>query len=441
MHTNLRSDKHYFLQSKERMNLSLLDPFAVAKEYPESLTQSLTYGHSVVIQFSHKGDYLALGLADGSIVIYDLVCNGGIITHLYRNGHLRPITSLSWSRCGRYLLSTSQDWTIKLWDLSMVNQGDDVDPVIRTVTFDGPVWSAVLHPKNPFLFVASLFEDSAAVVDMTDDIKISRLSAHPKGQEDSKDKHLTLTSVFTPDEEGSYIFAGTSKGWINIFDLSTLNKVHSVKVANANIKNVVISPNGRKLAVNASDRIIRQINLSDIINTAPEEWEFEVEHKYQDVVNRLQWNTVAFNHNGDFLCASTFGQLSQDLYVWETSLGSLIKILEGSSEELVDLKWNYPRCMIGSTGLDSGTIYLWLVPFPQKWSALAPDFVEIEENIEYEEKEDEFDIIDDDLLNKKRLQEEDLQVDVLLKELVDARGFTVQEAFVIPVDYERKYGA
>lgn len=423
------------------MNLSLLDPFAVAKEYPETLTQLLAYGHSVVIQFSHKGDYLALGLADGSIVLYDLVSNGGIIAHLYRNGHVRPITSLSWSLCGRYLLSTSQDWSIKLWDLSLVNRGDEVEPVIRTVTFDGPVWGAQLHHKTPFVFVASLFEDNAAVVDVSGDTKITSLPAIPLGQEDTKDKHLTLTTIFTPDEAGSFIFAGTSKGWINVFDLETHTQVRSVKVANANIKNVVISPNGRKLAVNSSDRIIRQFSLPDIINTPPEDWEFEVEHKYQDVVNRLQWNTVAFNHNGDFLCASTFGQLSQDLYVWETSLGSLIKILEGSSEELVDLKWNYPRCMIGSTGLDSGTVYLWLVPFPQKWSALAPDFVEIEENIEYEEKEDEFDIIDDDLLTKKRLQEEeDLYVDVLLKEPVDARGFTIREGFVIAVDYERKYG-
>lgn len=420
------------------MNLSLLDPFSVAKEYPESLTQSLSCGHSVVIQFSHKGDYLALGVADGLIVIYDLVSNGGIIAHLYRSGHIRPITSLSWSRCGRYLLSTSQDWTIKLWDLSLINS-EGADAVIRTVTFDGPVWGAVLHQKNPFVFVASLYEDTAAVVDMTTDTKITRLSAVPKGHQDTKDKHLTLAAVFSSDADGAFIFAGTSKGWINIFDLVSLELVHSVRVANANIKTVVISPNGRKLAVNSSDRIIRQFNLSDIINTPPDEWEFEVEHKYQDVVNRLQWNTVLFNHNGDYLCASTFGQLSQDLYVWETSLGSLIKILEGSTEELVDLKWNYPRCMIGSTGLESGTIYLWLVPFPQKWSALAPDFVEIEENIEYEEHEDEFDIIDDDLLIKKRLQEEDQQVDILLNEEVDARGFSTEPAFVIKVDYERKY--
>lgn len=67
-------------------------------------------------------------------------------------------------------------------------------------------------------------------------------------------------------------------------------------------------------------------------------------------------------------------------------MGSLVKILEGSNEELIDVKWDYSRCTIGSIGLDSGEVYLWSVSFPQKWSALAPDFVEIEENIEYVEK-------------------------------------------------------
>ncbi|KAM9915840.1 hypothetical protein OXX59_010342 [Metschnikowia pulcherrima] len=93
--------------------------------------------------------------------------------------------------------------------------------------------------------------------------------------------------------------------------------------------------------------------------------------------------------------------------------------------------------MIGSTGLDSGTVYLWSVQFPSKWSALAPDFVEIEENDEYEEKEDEFDIIDETDLLKKRMEEEDTDIDILQVESTDVRGFDTQiDSFVIPINYE-----
>ncbi|EGW31301.1 uncharacterized protein SPAPADRAFT_140583 [Spathaspora passalidarum NRRL Y-27907] len=435
------------------MNLSLQDPFSVAKEYPEGLTHTLQYGHSVILQFTDRGDYLASGLADGSIIIYDMISSAPIV-HLDTGCHVRPITSLNWSSCGRYLLSSSQDWYVKLWDFSKVNNSEE-DPVIRQVKFDGPIWGASLHPDDPYVFVASLFDDSPVHVDMHEEVaKVTRLTTTPLENQDAlgedvdmdddepkktkrKDRHMTLVTTFTPND-GGYIFTGTSKGWVNIFETKTLTIKRSIKIANSNIKHLVISSNGRKLAVNSSDRIIRQVNLPDLINISDaNDWEFEIDHKYQDVVNRLQWNSMSYNHNGEFLVASTYGQSSHDLYVWETSMGSLIKILEGANEELIDVKWNYSRCTIGSIGLDSGAIYLWSVVFPQKWSALAPDFVEIEENIEYIEGEDEFDIIDDNELTKKRLEEEDFNVDVVNGDLVDARGFDIRrKGFIIPIAYE-----
>ena len=71
---------------------------------------------------------------------------------------------------------------------------------------------------------------------------------------------------------------------------------------------------------------------------------------------------------------------------------------------------------------------------------LGPDFVEIEENIEYLEKEDEFDIIDEDELHKKRLEEEDYVADVLKMDTTDARGFDItQDSFIIPINYEKNF--
>ena len=43
----------------------------------------------------------------------------------------------------------------------------------------------------------------------------------------------------------------------------------------------------------------------------------------------------------------------------------------------------------------SGVIYLWAKDYTENWSAFAPDFKELEENEEYVEREDEFDIMPD----------------------------------------------
>ena len=47
------------------------------------------------------------------------------------------------------------------------------------------------------------------------------------------EKHMTLVLIFT--HEGNYIFTGTSKGWLNIFDTtsSNLNLVRSIKITNS----------------------------------------------------------------------------------------------------------------------------------------------------------------------------------------------------------------
>ncbi len=75
---------------------------------------------------------------------------------------------------------------------------------------------------------------------------------------------------------------------------------------------------------------------------------------------------------------------------------------------------------MAACGLETGKIYLWTVNTPQRWSALAPDFAEVEENVEYIEREDEFDIHPSAVLQQRRLDLEDEDVDVLTIEPIKA---------------------
>ena len=88
------------------------------------------------------------------------------------------------------------------------------------------------------------------------------------------------------------------------------------------------------MVVNSSDRIIRTIPIPDLshVDLDIDNIKIEVEHKFQDVVNKLSWNHVAFSSTGEYVTASTY--MNHDIYVWERSHGSLVKILEGPKEEL-----------------------------------------------------------------------------------------------------------
>jgi COMPASS component SWD1 len=188
------------------------------------------------------------------------------------------------------------------------------------------------------------------------------------------------------------------------------------------------------MVVNSSDRIIRTLHLPDLAdpNLNWDALHLEVEHKFQDLVNRLSWNYVSFSSGtGEYVTASTY--MNHDIYVWERSHGSLVKILEGPKEELSAVEWHPHRPFVAAVGVDAGRVYLWSILTPQRWSALAPDFVEVEENVEYVEREDEFDIQPIEEIHKRRLDREDEDVDVLTIEPVKGTEWYEPGEFRMPV--------
>lgn len=241
---------------------------------------------------------------------------------------------------------------------------------------------------------------------------------------------MTTVTIYAPS--GDHILAGTNKGRFNIIDVKTREIIFSVRICGAVITTLRLSGSGKELLVNAQDRIIRTFHLPNLSaeNLDPDTIQLPLEHKFQDVVNRLSWNHVTFSATAEYVSASTYN--NHELYIWERGHGSLVRMLEGPKEEQGVIEWHPHKAMLAACGLETGRIYIWSVTSPQKWSALAPDFVEVEENVEYIEKEDEFDIYAQEEIHQRRLDAEDEDVDVLTMDppkLVEED----QEQFRIPI--------
>ncbi|EGX91326.1 WD domain-containing protein [Cordyceps militaris CM01] len=400
------------------MNLLLSDDYLL-QDYPESITGTIRSGHATFLRFNRKGDYLASGRVDGTVIVWDLETMG--VARKLR-GHNKSITFLSWSRCGRYLLSACQGWRAILWDLKDGSR-------FREVRFRAPVYMAELHPWNRL---------APALVDVSEPVDVKRVlpSAPKRANADERQakedaKQMTTSAVWTMS--GDHILAGTSKGKINIIDAKTLEIIYSEKICAGAITTLRITGSGRDLLVNSQDRIIRTLRIPNLSaqDLDPDTIQIPIEHKFQDVVNRLSWNHVTFSATGEYVAASTYN--NHELYVWERNHGSLVCMLKDPKEEQGVIEWHPARAMLAACGLETGRIYMWSVVSPQKWSALAPDFAEVEENVVYIEKEDEFDLYAQEEIHRRRLDAEDEEVDVMTNDHLKTEDEMDGDEFRMPI--------
>ncbi|KAI9482771.1 MAG: retinoblastoma-binding protein-like protein 5 [Benjaminiella poitrasii] len=387
------------------MNLELLDPWE--QEYPQIIEETLEDGYVLNCKFNRRGTLLAAGCLDGRCVIWDFDTKG-----VSRNliGHVKSVSNVSWSRNGRYLLSASKDWTCIYWDLVAGMKK-------AKIRFDTSIIMAHMHPKNNTRFVAALFQVSPVIVDIVGD-DIVNMTTLPTEQED-KDESIKPTSLLVTaiswNKTGNRIYTGTTKGYLNIIDVEKNKIIYTTRIANTTIKEIQFSRNGRDMVINANDRVIRYFYVDEETGIP------ELRNKFQDLVNRIQWSKSCFSSDGEFVIGGSGHKAEHNIYIWDKSMGNLVKILEGPKEPLDDISWHPVRPIIASVS-SFGNIYIWNTKHEANWSAFAPDFIELEENLEYEEKEDEFDVVPekDKKKAKDEDEEEDVTVDVTTCETIQA---------------------
>lgn len=294
------------------------------------------------------------------------------------------------------------------------------------------------------LFVAAIFEEQPVLVDISEPVDVKHiLPSAPKRlntdgntalkEKQAKEDARQMTTSAIWSVSGDHILAGTNKGKLNIIDANSREIIFSEKICSGVITTMRVTGSGRELLVNSQDRIIRTFRIPNLSaeNLDLDTLQLPLEHKFQDVVNKLSWNHVTFSATGEYVAASTYN--NHELYVWERNHGSLVCMLKDPKEEQGVIEWHPTRALLAACGLETGRIFIWSVVSPQKWSALAPDFAEVDENVEYIEQEDEFDIYAQEEIHRRRLDAEDEDVDVLTidpsKTLDEGDGFRMPILF------------
>jgi len=419
------------------MNLELLESFG--QNYPEENDGTLDcITMAITCQFNRYGTLLAVGCNDGRIVIWDFLTRG--IAKIIQ-AHVHPVCSLSWSRSGRRVVSASTDNTVTLWDVL----SGECDQKFR---FPSPVLKVQFNPRNEQEILVTPMRHAAVVVTLaptslpTSDGLVKNFAKEKEVSEKAENKELNKESnsathnlvpledendpqiVATYDQRGKHIYTGNSKGKILVVsnskdkegekDFKTVAcfKVNQASQTTTAIKSIEFARRTKSFLVNTADRVIRVYKTTDVLKLKKGSPDPEPDQKLQDLVNKTMWKKCCFSGDGEYVCAGSARQHA--LYIWEKSMGNLVKILHGTKGEvLLDVVWHPVRPIVAS--ISQGVVTVWAQQQVENWSAFAPDFKELDENVDYEERESEFDVEDEDRsvqLNEEEKLGDDIEVDV-----------------------------
>ncbi|KAG4109710.1 hypothetical protein ERO13_D13G003400v2 [Gossypium hirsutum] len=419
------------------MNAPIIDP--LQGDFPEVIEEYLEHGLMKCIAFNRRGTLLAAGCSDGSCVIWDFETRG-IAKELKDRDCSAAITSVCWSKYGHRILVSAADKSLTLWD---VVSGQKVTRIVLQQT---PL-QARLHPGSsmPSVCLACPLSSAPVIVDFsTGDTTALPVTIPDMGNgvaPPSRNKFpdgapYTLTAACF-NKNGDLVYVGNSKGEILIIDHKNVKVLAMVPISSgAVVKNIVFSRNGQYLLTNSSDRIIRIYEnilplkdglgaLHDLNKTIKEEDTLEnvkavgfkclvLFREFQDSITKTHWKAPCFSGDGEWVISASASKGEHKIYIWDRA-GHLVKILEGPKEQLIDLAWHPVHPIIVSVSL-TGLVYIWAKDYTENWSAFAPDFKELEENEEYVEREDEFDLVPETEKVKESDINEDDEVDIVTVE-------------------------
>ncbi|KAF7145051.1 hypothetical protein RHSIM_Rhsim04G0193600 [Rhododendron simsii] len=418
------------------MNAPIIDP--LQGDFPEVIEEYLEHGIMKCIAFNRRGTLLAAGCSDGSCIIWDFETRG-IAQELRDKDCVSGITSVSWSKYGHRILVSAADKSLTLWD---VVKGEKIT---RTSLQKTPL-QARLHPgsSTPSICLACPLSSAPMIVDLnTGSTILVPVSSSPDtgngSAPPSRNKFSDGSAPYTPvaacfNKHGDLIYVGNSKGEILIIDHKNV-KVHGVVpiTGGAVIKNIVFSRNGQYLLTNSNDRTIRiyenllplkgGLKALDESSNIPYDVEgverlkavggkcLALFREFQDAITKIHWKAPCFSGDGEWVVGGSASKGEHKIYIWDRA-GHLVKILEGPREALVDLAWHPVHPIVVSVS-HTGLVYIWAKDYTENWSAFAPDFKELEENEEYVEREDEFDLMPETEKVKESEVDEDDEVDIV----------------------------
>lgn len=300
----------------------------------EKRKYELTTKPNLVIQLGHSKSvwaaaisvdnrYVLSGSQDNTLKLWDVSSGSEIRTF---HGHSDVITTVQFSRDGRYALSGSHDYNLLLWDISTGEK-------IRTFTGHTDGINVVTFSSDGRYALSGSDDGTLRLWDIERGVEIRKFEGH---------SYWTSSAAFSPD--GKYALSGGGDNIVRLWEISTGKKVKDFKGHSGSVSSVAFSPDGKYVLSSSRDGTVKlwDISVGKIVRT------FVIHSK----VGRLRDSEVkiaAFSPDGRYV----FGSSKEILKCWDIKTGAEIRQLRKYSDAVSIVAISFDGKYVLSTSDDN----------------------------------------------------------------------------------------
>lgn len=275
--------------------------WSLTKQKCVRILKKHTY-HVTVIRFTTKGNILVSGSADETITIWDL-SNGKTLKTLA--AHLDPVSSLSITPDNTIIVSASYDGLMRLFDLELgqclktlvynsASHGTATASTSDVVNF--PISNVEILPNGKYILSSSL-DGKLRLWDYMD----SRVLKTYLGVDNGPISELfSCGARFVTATERPLIVSGSDSSGLLFWDVQTKEIVHRQEFS-APVMSVDVLDGGREIVASTKDGMIRvfslEENIADEEENAPGLGGREEEDTKEDGASAVADNTDAADSN------------------------------------------------------------------------------------------------------------------------------------------------
>jgi len=347
-----------------------------------------------------RGSYLAHGMLDtGFVAIRDLLTQQIVAKRKVHDGTVSSVAYMPGEQ-GRILVTCGEDGTLKVLDLAR-----DFECVCE-MELDCPATTLIISREKLAVVSRRVDERNSDRVPwpIIIDLKEGKVVGKLEWELDEKAKKPSeIHAVFSSNER--FVLVGGFNGEIKVFNALSLELVAT--------ENALPQTRGgwiRQMVMSESKHLLVQIVEKVVHMMKTEGSSLKHVHDFQDSVEKTKWSCFTMSPDGEYVvgcCAS-----HHELHLWNV-LGRHMSNLRSSDRGMVRaVVWHPCRPIVFSFSRDGRTL-VWSTHRTESWTAFAPNFVQLEENETYKEREDEFDknprVMNDPSLKRK---DEDQVVEV-----------------------------